>query len=62
MQHPFTEKQIKKLRKLNIIVLNTVKKLLVCGDEGFGAMEEVNQICKITIELLIQKEENSHKE
>jgi hypothetical protein len=39
-----------------------VKKLLVCGDEGFGAMEEVNQICKITIELLIQKEENSHKE
>ena len=58
LKHPLTEKQIKKLRKLNIIVLNTIKKLLACGDEGFGAMEETDQICKITTEILRQKEKN----
>lgn len=36
---------------MNIIVLNTVKKKLACGDEGFGAMEEVSKIFDYIIQI-----------
>jgi len=51
-QHPFTEKQLNKLKKLNIIVLKTVKKILACGDEGFGAMESPFEIYSTILTIL----------
>ena len=39
-EHPITAKQFRKLQKLNIIVLKTVEKTLMCGDKGLGAMME----------------------
>ena len=37
---------MKKMAKLNIIVMKTIKKELMCGDVGFGAMQEPIEIAK----------------
>lgn len=43
-EHPFTSKQISVLSDLGMIVLETVEKVLVCGDRGKGAMASIETI------------------
>jgi len=44
-EHPITEFQLKFLEeKLNVKVLSTLFKRLMCGDEGYGAMLDVASI------------------
>ena len=44
-KHPVTEIQEQFLReKLNVKVLPTVEKTLICGDKGLGAMQNVEEI------------------
>lgn len=37
---------------MNIIVLNTIEKALMCGDVGFGAMQEPLQLRLIVHSLI----------
>ncbi len=46
---PFTAKQLQTLRDLGVHCLDTVEKLLVCGDRGKGAMQEVAAICETVV-------------
>jgi phosphopantothenoylcysteine decarboxylase len=34
--HPFTEKHLKELTSLGVIVISPIEKLLACGDKGKG--------------------------
>jgi phosphopantothenoylcysteine decarboxylase len=44
-EHPLTEIQEKVLRDtLGFIIIPTIFKILMCGDEGMGAMADVNTI------------------
>lgn len=38
--------------KMNIIVLKTVEKVLMCGDVGLGAMQEPSTIAQVVHEIL----------
>jgi phosphopantothenoylcysteine decarboxylase len=44
-EHPLTEIQEKVLRDtLGFMIIPTILKILMCGDEGMGAMADVNTI------------------
>eukprot|EP01080_Neovahlkampfia_damariscottae_P006559 gene6559-10722_t len=44
-EHPFTEKQLNILQNgLNVIVVDSIVKILMCGDHGKGAMAKLETI------------------
>lgn len=47
----FTTRHLQLLRELGVQCLDTVEKVLVCGDKGKGAMQEVSAICSAAVEV-----------
>lgn len=51
--NPFTEEQLHKVQQVyHAIVLDTVSKLLICGDTGKGAMASVETIVSAVLNAL----------
>ncbi|XP_063301946.1 phosphopantothenoylcysteine decarboxylase isoform X2 [Pelobates fuscus] len=50
--HPITEQQIAQLRSFGYKEIPCIAKKLVCGDEGLGAMAEVNTIINSVKQIL----------
>ncbi|EFN85108.1 Phosphopantothenoylcysteine decarboxylase [Harpegnathos saltator] len=51
-QHPTTAPQVELLRSWGYKEVSCIKKLLMCGDEGMGAMAEVDTIVQTTVRML----------
>jgi phosphopantothenoylcysteine decarboxylase len=47
-EHPVTHGHYRKLESWGIKIVYPVEKLLFCGDYGYGAMEDVSEIIKVT--------------
>jgi phosphopantothenoylcysteine decarboxylase len=43
-ENPITNKQINKMKKMGIKIIDPIEKMLMCGERGNGAMEEP---CKV---------------
>ncbi len=50
--HPETQSQIKKISAWNITIIPPIEKVLACGDEGTGAMEEPQNISNLTKKIV----------
>lgn len=53
-EHPITASQISTLKSWGYVEVPVVSKLLVCGDEGLGAMAEVDTICEVVMKYVKQ--------
>ena len=54
-EHPITDMQLTFISdKLHIVVLETLNKRLMCGDEGYGAMLDPETIVKRVIQAMDQ--------
>lgn len=51
-QHPITAQQIDNLKSFGYKEIHSISKKLACGDEGFGAMAEVQTIVRHIVEAL----------
>lgn len=51
-QHPITAQQIDNLKSFGYKEIHCISKKLACGDEGFGAMAEVQTIVRHIVEAL----------
>lgn len=55
-QHPLTKTQLDFLvEKLGFILIDSIEKVLMCGDSGIGAMAKVEDIIEKTFEILKSK-------
>lgn len=52
-RHPSTRECLDKLRRWGVVEIAPIAKRLACGDEGIGAMEEVDKIAE-RIKLLLK--------
>lgn len=37
---------------MNVIIIDSIEKKLMCGDIGKGAMEEINKIVEKTLQII----------
>lgn len=51
-EHPITQPSIKELEKWGYQIIQPISKVLACGDEGIGAMEEVSKINQFIKKIL----------
>ena len=51
--HPSTEKNINILKEFGYIEVPPISKLLACGEQGMGAMAEIDSIVNIIKEVLV---------
>nr|XP_020031471.1 phosphopantothenoylcysteine decarboxylase isoform X2 [Castor canadensis]XP_020031472.1 phosphopantothenoylcysteine decarboxylase isoform X2 [Castor canadensis]XP_020031473.1 phosphopantothenoylcysteine decarboxylase isoform X2 [Castor canadensis] len=53
-EHPLTAQQVNQLKAFGYVEIPCVAKKLVCGDQGLGAMAEVETIVDKVKEVLFQ--------
>ncbi|XP_026633040.1 phosphopantothenoylcysteine decarboxylase isoform X5 [Microtus ochrogaster] len=54
-EHPLTTQQVGQLKAFGYVEIPCVSKKLVCGDQGLGAMAEVETIVGKVKEVLLQR-------
>ncbi|XP_058521466.1 phosphopantothenoylcysteine decarboxylase isoform X2 [Ochotona princeps] len=59
-EHPITAQQVGQLKAFGYIEIPCVAKKLVCGDQGLGAMAEVETIVDKVREILSQLGSSQH--
>ncbi|KAG7245381.1 hypothetical protein INR49_010831 [Caranx melampygus] len=60
-QHPITAEQVSKLKEFGYVEIPCIAKVLVCGDEGKGAMAEVSTIVSVVRQYLQKPDESSEQ-
>jgi len=50
--HPITSSQIEILKSWNYQIIAPVVKTLVCGDTGIGAMESIDNIVSVIVDII----------
>lgn len=53
--HPLTSRQLSELQIMGYRVIPPVRKVLVCGDMGMGAMASIPNIVKSLLEAVVRK-------
>lgn len=48
-EHPVTNEQLEKLKNWGVTIVDPVEKVLVCGDQGKGAMAHLNVILETSL-------------
>ena len=51
-EHPITSEQLGKLKGWGVTIVDPVEKVLICGDQGKGAMAHLSTIVETTISEL----------